>query len=209
MTVAGAELRSPLALAVITLLCGLGDAGCASDVLPTSPDSIRSGALSADDAQGSVQLGEPSGSSRTGAQPSDNFDLVGGIFRVTTVNGDQLTGTYSGQATVSASRLATALLELRVVEGSGVFQGASGTLRGVGTGEFTGEGAFSLSLKGSLSLAAKPGASRFQTNIVGVASIACVSGQTYITLQSDATSNRFGRVSEVLSHQVANAGCSF
>ena len=206
MTAAGAERPSPLALAVVSLLLGVAGASCA-DSIPTSPDPVRSESLTANSAQVSMQRGESSVFSGAAAQPSASFDLVAGTFTFTTASGDQLTGTYTGQAVVPASRPATASLNLRVLGGTGVFQGADGTLRGAGTGAFASEGDFSLSLKGSLSLATKPGVSHVQIDIVGTASLACVSGKVSVTLQGDGTSNRFGPVSGVLSHDVTNAGC--
>ena len=207
MTVAGADLPTPFAVAVVSLLVGVAAAGCANTV-PTAPDSANDGLSSGMSAPGSIQLGESSVFSRSAAQPSTSFGLVSGTFSITTASGDQLTGTYTGQAEVPASRPATASLDLRVVGGSGIFEGASGALRGRGTGAFTGEDAFSLSLKGSLSLAARPGAFSFQTDIVGTARVECVDEQISITLQGDGISKRFGRMTAVLSHQVTNAGCS-
>ena len=202
-----AEPPSRLALVVVSVWLGVANAGCASH-LPTAPDTLGLGAFPSTHSATLGELGGSAVSSGLAAKLVTSFDLVGGTFSVTTPGGDQLTGTYTGRAEVSASRPGTASLELRVVGGSGAFQGANGTLRGEGTGAFTGEGAFTLSLKGSLTLAAKPGASSFQTDIAGTARTTCTSGRISVTLQADGTSNRFGRLTEVLSHQVTNASCS-
>ena len=210
----GAAPRSPLVLATLSLasVLALSSALGCSQSAPTAPTPTAVAAspvASATSVSGSAAGGTSVGSSSLAASSaSHSVDLSGGTFRVTTTSSDQLTGTYTGRATVPQSRPATVTFDLRVTGGSGAFQGASGTLRGDGTGAFAGEGTFSLSLKGPLSLAGKPGSSNVQTDISGTARTSCVGGRIQVTLQGSGSSNRFGNVTETLTHVLGNAACS-
>ena len=198
-SVARATVNLVSVFAVLTTL------GCSRSV-PTGPGPVVATGSALADARGSFGSVSSSVSSGPTAQSTSSFDLSGGTFTLA-AGGDQLRGTYTGRATLSLSRSATASLELRVMDGSGAFQDATGTLRGDGVGAFTGDGRFSLSIKGSLSTATKPGATNFQADIAGYAVAVCASGRVSITLQGTGSSNRFGGVDEASSHQVSNAVC--
>lgn len=205
-----AGLLSPVALATMILafvLAVSASAGCSRST-PTAPGPVRTAGAPVSNTTG-VQgsLGASASASLNRPQSTATFELEGGTFRLTTAAG-VLTGTYTGRATLSPSRPASASLELRVLSGSGAFQEASGTLRGDGSGAFTGEGAFSLSLKGSLSIAAKPGTSNFQADLAGTARVVCVSGRVSVVLEGAGPSNRYGGISGDSSHLVRGATCT-
>src|SRR4029079_2735777 len=71
------------------------------------------------------------------------FDLLAGAFTLTLAGGDQIDGTYNGQASISTSGQQISALNLEITGGTGAFQDATGHLKGKGTGAFTGEGVFS------------------------------------------------------------------
>jgi len=83
------------------------------------------------------------------ASASSVVDLLDGSFTLTTSDGD-IAGVYTGSSSVSPSGRTEASLDLQVTSGTNSFQGATGRLMGDGAGAFTGEGSFSLTLRGSI-----------------------------------------------------------
>lgn len=153
--------------------------------------------------------GNPSGNASSG------YDLRNGSFTLTTVDGD-ISGSYSGHASVSSSGSANASLDLDVTSGTNKFQGATGRLQGDGTGAFVGEGSFSVSVKGSISTSAVPVKFHIQATVSGTSSASCAAEGISITLPGEGSYRKggdsFGKlrgIKALLSHLVAtNAGCS-
>ena len=199
----------PLALATLTLLCGPATAACTGSG-PTAPDSIDLGVVSST-ARSAPNVPGPDAFNLTAESSPDvrlpTTTIVGGTLRLTAANGDVLTATYTGQVTITA-RSSDASLDLQVTGGSGQFQGATGTLRGDGTGAFAGEGTFSLVLKGSLNLTGKPGASNFRAHVLGAAFVSCLDERIWVALEGDGNSNRSGNVTATFRHQVTNSFCA-
>ncbi len=129
------------------------------------------------------------------------FPLLSGTFTLTTGSGT-LFGTYVGSGD---ERKGETDLRLTVTSGTGAFQGADGTLRGSGTGQFTGEGPFSLSLKGHVSAAG----SHFTLRITvsGVSSILCDAGRVGISQDAGGTADSLGPVDAKFTHLVGNTTC--
>jgi hypothetical protein len=142
------------------------------------------------------------------ARSVDTFGLDAGTFTLTFAGG-QITGSYEGQAGVPSSGRSYAVLDLEVTGGTGVFQGATGNLTGVGTGAFAGEGDFSLSLDGLVSTTAQPGGFSLRMKIRGSASGSCVSQLIHLSLSGTGQAGRFGDLTGALAHDVGNAGCTF
>jgi hypothetical protein len=141
------------------------------------------------------------------ARSFDTFGLEAGVFTLTFSEG-QITGTYDGQAAVPSSGRANAVLDLEVTNGTGVFQGATGSLTGAGTGAFTGQGDFSLSLDGLVSTTAQPGGFSLRLKIRGSSVVAGVSQRIRPSLVGNGQAGRFGDLTGALSHDVGNAGCT-
>src|SRR5687768_9006096 len=58
----------------------------------------------------------------------DEFNVLAGAFLLTTDAGDTIVGTYTGEASVALPGQDSASLRLTVTGGTGVFNGASGSL---------------------------------------------------------------------------------
>jgi hypothetical protein len=134
---------------------------------------------------------------------------VNGIFTITTRTGDQLTGTYVGDVTAPLAGQPTATLRFAVIGGTGVFQGATGTFEGAGSGAFTGEGNFVLaSLSGSVSLPTAPAESRFRLTIVGSSTLSCSpNNRIVLTLRGQGTVPMIGRVDAQLTSELERTTC--
>jgi len=167
----------------------------ASTSSPTSP-------LSA------AHIGTPSGNA------INDYELRGGSFTLTTIDGD-ISGTYSGRASVSSSGSANASLDLDVSSGTNKFQGATGRLQGDGTGAFVGEGSFAVSVRGSISTSAVPVKFHLRGTVSGTSSASCTAEGISITLPGEGSyrkgggSGKLTGIKALLTHLVVgNAGCS-
>ena len=136
-----------------------------------------------------------------------SFPMLGGIFTFTFSNGDSISGAYTGEASVSNPGADVAVLNLTVTGGTGAFAGASASLTGSGRGAFSGEGDFSLSVKGSLSTNAAPKALSFAAQIKGESVASCGEQRIALTLNGDGAAPKLGSVVATLRHEVGNTGC--
>src|SRR5262249_46384636 len=120
-----------------------------------------------------------------------------------------ISGQYVGQVSVSPSGHGSsdASLSLQVTAGTGAFQGATGNLTGDGTGAFVTQGAFALSLRGSIVTADNPKGLRVQGMISGTSSLSCVIPNIVGNLDADGSFGKLGDAHAVLTHVIANAGC--
>jgi hypothetical protein len=138
---------------------------------------------------------------------SSVVDLLNGSFTLTTSNGD-ISGVYTGSSSVSPSGRTEASLDLQVTSGTNSFEGATGRLTGDGAGAFTGEGNFSLTLRGSISTVADPAGFRVRGKVSGTSSVSCVSQTTAVTLDGEGALGKLGDVHAALTHLVGGSGCS-
>jgi hypothetical protein len=169
-------------------------AGCSRSA-PLSPDPVIGGA-GADASASASPLG--------GGQTAQ-FPILEGAFTITEESGATLTGTYTGTAS-SNGRKAT--LTVQVTGGTGAFQGATGALDGRGSGAFVGEGAFSLSLSGTISTNASSRA-QFRTSLDGTSSVSCsATGHIVVEQVAGGSGVKTGQLSAILRHEVGNAGCA-
>ena len=179
-------------LKVVVLVAAATSTSCSG---PTAPEPIGLGA----------PLGLSAASDGRGVPM--NFPVLGGTFRLGFSNGDYIAGTYTGDASVSNPGSDNAVLDLTVVEGSGAFQGASGSLTGDGRGAFSGEGTFWLSLKGSISTTTMPQAFSFSASLRGTSVVSCVDQRITLTLDGSGNVSRFGSVTVSARHQVGSTSC--
>jgi hypothetical protein len=136
------------------------------------------------------------------------FPLSGGTFAIVNRKGAQLSGVYTGVTSTSDGNSVTTLT-LQVTGGTGGFSGAAGTLDGHGLGAFTGEGAFSLDLAGTISSGKGKKSEKFSTTLTGESLISCIDGHVIISQHSDGSGGpKNGRVGAQMQHVVDNAGCS-
>ena len=73
---------------------------------------------------------------------SYTVDLLEGTISLNLSDGTTIWGTYRGTATVPSAGQSRAALEGKVTGGTGLFAGATGTLRGDGIGGFVNDGEF-------------------------------------------------------------------
>src|SRR4029079_16625171 len=98
--------------------------GCTSHA-PSAPDPFPA------KTDHSSQPGTPAALATSSVKLAASFGLLDGSFVLTTGAGSTLTGTYTGTANVAADTQSSALT-LWVTGGTGVFQGAGGSLNGDG-----------------------------------------------------------------------------
>ncbi len=128
---------------------------------------------------------------------------VEGAFTIANNTGDSLTGTYTGSGGSSGTRQ-WASLTLQITGGTGVYAGATGTIRASGIGAFSGEGGYSLDARGDAVL---PGDKHAQItiNLSGTSVASCSStNQIIITQSGSGTMGRAGRVSSTFQHAVTS-----
>lgn len=87
------------------------------------------------------------------ARTSYTVDLLEGTISLNLSDGTTIWGTYRGTATVPSVGQSRATLEGKVTGGTGLFAGATGTLRGAGIGGFVNDGEFSVTLHALISMA--------------------------------------------------------
>lgn len=135
------------------------------------------------------------------------FPLVAGLFAIANGDGDGIVGTYTGIAEVSKAAPQKSSLMLQILNGSGAFAGAVGTMAMTGVGSFADEGQFHLVGNGEVTLA-RGGRSVIVLNLRGTSVGTCsASGKIAISQTADGTMGRARRVAARLSHEVGNTGC--
>jgi hypothetical protein len=186
-------------IATVSVACGevtpLGDARA----LLTAPSASTSPAVPGASAESAGTL----------ARESAMFTLVNGVFTLTTSAGI-LSGTYEGLVQVPASGRSTASLSLLVTGGTSAFAGASGTLAGDGGGAFVSDGAFNLSMDGSVRTTAQPAGSRLRFNISGTATLlfACSASNLRVSqLRGTGTVPNLGRSTMELQSEIFESIC--
>ncbi len=129
----------PIALVTLSLLV-MSAAACGHSS-PAAPDPVAVTNTAAASTTAIVPAVEPS--------TTATFPLSEGKFTITDRKGAQLSGTYRGETSETAYSSVTTLT-LEVTGGTGGLKGAKGTLEGHGLGAFTGEGAFSVDISGTI-----------------------------------------------------------
>ncbi len=198
-------LRIPLAVLVIAIslaaaaACGGPGTTDSVNALPNSPSAVAP-------IPNAVLTG---GSLEISVRAQSSFPLLNGTFVITTRSGDQLTASYVGAVTAPIAGRPTVTLEFVITGGSGVFQGASGTLQGKGSGAFTGAGDFVLpSVTGVLFTTANPAGSLFRATVVGTSALSCSAAhRMLLTLRGQGTVAGVGRVDAELIGEIGNTGC--
>ena len=170
------------------LVCLFAGAAACSGVSPTQPAPAVPGVEARDSAAAETVL-----------------LLAAGSVTLTSQKGT-ISGTYTGEA-AGLGIAEQGSTTVALTGGTGLYSGASGTLTGAGSGGFTGEGQFSLVLKGTIATAS--GARQVRVSLRGTSTVSC-RGETIVVTQTGAgTGTSIGRISAVLTHDVAsNAGCS-
>ena len=197
-----AELRALVDLAIVGLIVTGSPIACSRST-PTAADSVNLDASPISSADRALGFNTSALTKATVI----SFGLSAGTFVLTTRDGDQLTGDYTGEGGASP-KSGFALLELDVKGGSGVFLGASGTLLGEGKGTFNGEGPFSLSLDGQLATTGQRADFHFHAVLKGITRASCVNGRVVLTLEGKSSATRFAGATLVLRHEVTDAVCS-
>jgi hypothetical protein len=188
----------PIAVATLSLLV-MSAAACGHSS-PAAPDAVAATNMPAASATVSPASVE--------TPPAATFPLLAGTFTITDGRGTQLSGVYSGQTSTSDAGEVTTLT-LKVKSGKGALKNAAGTLEGHGLGAFTGEGAFSLSVSGTIGTGSGKKSVQFSATLTGVSRISCTGGRIIIDQRADGSaSTKGGHVDANLHHEVGNAGCS-
>jgi hypothetical protein len=139
-------------------------------------------------------------------RPDATFPLLNGSLRAVLTEGSNTVGTiggaYSGSAANSSSGRETATLGVRVRQKTGVTSGVT-TVKADGSGAFTGEGEFTL----SLSLVTSEDRT-ITTKVRGTSAISCTAeGRIRVTMRGTGSAPRLGNVSVELQHEVGNTNC--
>ena len=188
----------PIALATLSLLV-MSAAACGHSS-PAAPDLVAATNTPAASTTAIGAAVEP---------PTTNtFPLSAGTFTITDRKGAQLMGVYAGETSESASSSVTTLT-LEVTGGTRGLKSAKGTLEAHGLGAFTGEGAFSLDISGTIATSGGKKSAKFSATLSGTSSLACSDGHVIIRQSADGSGGtKNGRVRAVMQHEVGNAGCS-
>lgn len=136
------------------------------------------------------------------------YPLIGGSFVIDSARGARIIGSYAGTALIAVDGPQTASMTFQITGGSGVFEGAQGTLSLSGTGAFADEGELQLEGRGEVTLA---GGNRthLKLNLRGTSRATCSAAERILISQTAAgTLARAGRVIATLSHEVGGTGCS-
>jgi hypothetical protein len=140
-------------------------------------------------------------------QRSDaTFPLLNGSLRAVLTEGSSTVGTigggYSGTSSNASSGRETATLGVRIRQKTGVVSGVT-TVKADGSGAFTGEGEFTL----SLSLVTSEDRT-VVTKVRGTSAISCTAeGRIRVTMTGTGSAPRLGTVSVQLQHEVGNTNC--
>jgi hypothetical protein len=192
------------------ILVALASAVCGGGV-PSAPDAAAPGpdVHAALDSRAAEPPGPNTSSSPVKlTQTSETVAFENGTFTLTTAAGDQISGTYAGEESTLDPQPSETSLVLQVTTGSGIFAEATGTLAGSGTGEFTGDGEFSLSLKGKIATS-DMNAFPVRATLQGTAQASCNSaGHIVVSFAGSGSMLRAGSVSVDLQHEVVGSGCS-
>jgi len=127
--------------------------GCGAQS-PAAPDGAAPAAIAGavESLPSLAEAGAPAVPLRS-ARTSYTVALLKGTISLTLSDGTTIWGTYRGSATVPSVGQARATLEGEVTGGTGLFAGATGTLKGAGIGGFVNDGEFSVTLHASVSMA--------------------------------------------------------
>lgn len=134
------------------------------------------------------------------------FPLLNGSLRAVLTEGSSTVGTiggaYSGSSSNPVPGRATATLGIQISQTTGVAYGIT-TAKADGSGAFTGEGEFTL----SLSFATSQGGT-IVAKVRGRSAISCSSeGRIWVTMRGTGSAPRIGNVAVELQHEVENGNC--
>jgi hypothetical protein len=192
---------TPQHVALATLVLITMTAAACGHSSPVAPDA----AAARTDAAASAPSASLAAKPGSGVSPSAvTFPLSAGTFTIAGRKGAQISGVYSGE-TSEVNGLSVTKLRMEVQNGTGALAGAAGVLDGAGRGAFTGEGAFSLAISGTLSASGKR--TKFSASLEGWSNIGCVDGHVIITLLADRSHG--AKSGGEMRHEVGNAGCGF
>ena len=192
---------TPQHVALATLVLITMTAAACGHSSPVAPDAAATRTDAAVGAPSATLTAKP-GSGPT-ASATDTFPLRAGTFTIVNRKGAQISGVYSGE-TSEVNGLSVTKLRIEVQKGTGALAGAAGVLEGAGRGAFTGEGAFSLAVSGTLSARGKN--TKFSASLEGWSNIGCADGRVIISLHADGHGAKSGGE---MRHEVGNAGCGF
>jgi hypothetical protein len=133
------------------------------------------------------------------------FPILSGTFTIANDSGDSLTGTYTGTSFVSPGSPERAALNLRISGGTGAFAGATGVLGAAGAGVFTGDGAFTLDVKGDAIL--QPKHVPLRIALTGNSAVSCSEQSIVVSQTATGSMKKTGDVHATFSHVVGQAGC--
>ena len=189
------------------LVFGIGLATAACDG-PMTTDSVNGLATSPSPLGPLPAGGSSAGSSNMLARELVSFPLLKGMFTITTQAGAQLVGTYVGEMIDPIHGRTSMTLQLTFTDGTGEFDGASGTLEAKGSVD-TDDGTFVLSsFQGVVSTTAAPSGVMFRATVSGTSSLSCsAAGRIVLTLRGQGTGARAGRVDAELSGEIGNTEC--
>jgi hypothetical protein len=188
----------PIAFATLSLLV-MSAAACGHSS-PAAPDPVADTNTPAASTTAIVAAVEPPATS--------TFLLSAGTFTITDRKGAQLSGVYTGETSESTTSSVTTLT-LQVTGGTGALKGATGTLEGHGLGAFTGEGAFSLDISGTIATNGGKKSAKFSATLSGASRISCSDGHVIIRQSADGSGGtKDGRLGAMMQHEVGSAGCS-
>lgn len=139
---------------------------------------------------------------------SYTVDLLKGRLSLSLSDGSTICGSYHGRATVPTVGTPRATLEGEITGGTGVFAGASGDLRGSGTGGLADNGKFSLSLRATVNTS--DGRSRNVSVMLDGVSTATCTTTAPPRLALDGTGNDRGKDSAAahLEHDLGDRICA-
>ena len=175
-------------------------AACSGPSAPVAPSVVERPASD-------VSLGHST--QLTGTKVANTYPLVNGSFTLTLRAEDgrdgTVTGTYTGEATVSEHGMSTATLELQVTATSGI--GSTITaIEASGTRAFVSEGDFALALRLTSSLTKSP----LRVTFKGTSQLSCSTSHRVLVAMhgTDAPRGGFLEIAMDLQHEVEQTGCS-
>ena len=183
--------------------------GCGAQS-PAAPDRTAPPVLAGSATTQPSSLSEPSASPiRQGqVRTSYSVDLLEGSLSLSLSDGSTIRGSYHGTATVPSVGTTRATLEGEITGGTGVFAGASGDLRGSGTGALADSGRFSLSLRATISTS--DGSSRnVSVMLDGVSTATCTTtAPPRLALDGKGTDRGKDSATAHLEHDIGDRICA-
>ena len=193
---------------VHVLLLGGLVAGCTTQA-PTAPGLVGAPAIAGVTEGQVVSPAAVSGArAPAAARVVRTFDLREGQLTLSLADGTSLAGTYHGVATAPSTGQAKATLEGIVTGGTGMFDGATGAISGAGTGAFSGDGPFSVSLRVSVTTA--DGSTRsLRVALKGTTTSTCTTtAPPRMFLDGEGTVQGAGAASGRLEHDLGTRVCA-